>query len=113
MEGLVSGIKDKKSEGTGEMKHLAADIVETAEKKLSRKRNLLGSGEHNVADGIAAGIKSGSNHVEITMNSLFMKVKTPNLNKQTLYSEGRNVAEGLARGIRAGNLCYQCSCKGL
>lgn len=100
VEGLVSGIKDKKSEGTGEMKHLAADIVETAEKKLSKKK-FAGVGEH-VADGIAAGIKSGSNHVEITMNSLFMKVKTPNLNKQTLYSEGRNVAEGLARGIRAG-----------
>ena len=62
---------------------------------------MLGSGS-TFADGIAAGIKSGSNHVEITMNSLFMKVKTPNLNKQTLYSEGRNVAEGLARGIRAG-----------
>ena len=45
MEGLVSGIKDKKSgRVTGEMKHLAADIVETAEKKLSEKEICWGRG---------------------------------------------------------------------
>lgn len=100
VEGLISGIKENKSESIQTVKNLADDIAETAEKKLSKKK-FKDIGE-NVASGIAAGLKSGGGTVQRAVESLYSKVKAPELNKNTLYSEGRNVSEGLANGIRAG-----------